>query len=63
MLWWFYWSLPCPALAKKGASIVVIETEVIGGGHDDGLYYAMGYCGSAVARSTSLGTKLGLKML
>lgn len=34
-----------------------------GGGRDDGLFYAMGYCGSGVARSSYFGTKLGLKML
>ncbi|MBL4906661.1 MAG: FAD-binding oxidoreductase, partial [Sneathiella sp.] len=34
-----------------------------GGGRDDGLYYAMGYCGSGVARSTYFGTKLGHKIL
>ncbi len=34
-----------------------------GGGKDDGLFYAMGYCGSGVARSSYFGTKLGLKML
>ncbi len=34
-----------------------------GMGKDDGLYYAMGYCGSGVARSSYFGTKLGLKML
>ena len=34
-----------------------------GGGNLDGMFYAMGYCGSGVARSTYFGTKLGLKML
>ena len=34
-----------------------------GGGKQDGMYYAVGYCGSGVARSTYFGTKLGLKML
>lgn len=33
------------------------------GGELDGMHYAMGYCGSGVARSTYFGTKLGLKML
>ena len=32
------------------------------GQHDD-LFYAMGYCGSGVARATFFGTKLGQKML
>jgi glycine/D-amino acid oxidase-like deaminating enzyme len=32
-------------------------------GDADGLYYAMGYCGSGVARSSFFGTKLGHKML
>lgn len=32
-------------------------------GEHDGLYYAMGYCGSGVARSSYFGTKLGHKML
>lgn len=32
-------------------------------GEQDGIYYAMGYCGSGVARSTYFGTKLGHKML
>jgi glycine/D-amino acid oxidase-like deaminating enzyme len=32
-------------------------------GDKEGLYYAMGYCGSGVARSSYFGTKLGLKML
>lgn len=32
-------------------------------GQHDGLFYAMGYCGSGVARSTFFGTKLGHKML
>ena len=32
-------------------------------GGKDGLFYAMGYCGSGVARSSYFGTKLGLKML
>jgi glycine/D-amino acid oxidase-like deaminating enzyme len=32
------------------------------GEHDD-LFYAMGYCGSGVARATFFGTKLGHKML
>ncbi|MGB1239599.1 MAG: NAD(P)/FAD-dependent oxidoreductase, partial [Pseudomonadales bacterium] len=30
---------------------------------DDGLYYAMGYCGSGVARSNYLGHKIAQKML
>ena len=34
-----------------------------GSGNADGLFYAMGYCGSGVARATYFGTKLGLKML
>jgi len=34
-----------------------------GGGKDHGLFYAMGYCGSGVARSSYFGTKLRLKML
>jgi glycine/D-amino acid oxidase-like deaminating enzyme len=34
-----------------------------GGGKADGLFYAMGYCGSGVARSSYFGSKLGLKML
>jgi glycine/D-amino acid oxidase-like deaminating enzyme len=29
----------------------------------DGVYYAMGYCGSGVARSSYFGTKLGFKIL
>lgn len=32
-------------------------------GEHDGLYYAMGYCGSGVARASFFGTKLGYKML
>jgi len=32
-------------------------------GQQDGLFYAMGYCGSGVARSTFFGHKLGHKML
>ena len=32
------------------------------GQHDD-LFYAMGYCGSGVARASFFGTKLGHKML
>ena len=32
-------------------------------GEMDGLYYAMGYCGSGVARASFFGRKLGLKML
>lgn len=32
-------------------------------GQHDGLYFAMGYCGSGVARSTYFGRKLGYKML
>jgi glycine/D-amino acid oxidase-like deaminating enzyme len=32
-------------------------------GVDDGLYYAMGYCGSGVARANFLGHKIALKML
>lgn len=32
-------------------------------GQHDGLYYAMGYCGSGVARASFFGTKLGYKML
>jgi glycine/D-amino acid oxidase-like deaminating enzyme len=32
-------------------------------GEHDGLHYAMGYCGSGVARATYFGTKLGHKML
>lgn len=32
-------------------------------GGKDGLFFAMGYCGSGVARSSYFGTKLGLKML
>ena len=32
-------------------------------GEHDGLFYAMGYCGSGVARSSFFGTKLGHKML
>lgn len=31
-------------------------------GQHDGLYYAMGYCGSGVARSSYFGQKLGYKM-
>ncbi len=34
-----------------------------GEGKDDGLFYAMGYCGSGVARSSYFGSKLGYKML
>jgi len=34
-----------------------------GGGKEDGVYYAMGYCGSGVARSSYFGSKLGLKIL
>ena len=34
-----------------------------GGGKQDGMFYAMGYCGSGVARSTYFGNKLGLKIL
>ena len=34
-----------------------------GGGKNDGVYYAMGYCGSGVARATYFGNKLGMKML
>ncbi|MBT6139511.1 MAG: FAD-binding oxidoreductase [Rhodospirillaceae bacterium] len=33
------------------------------GGALDGAFYAMGYCGSGVARSSYFGSKLGLKML
>lgn len=29
----------------------------------DGVYYAMGYCGSGVARASYFGTKLGMKIL
>lgn len=32
-------------------------------GEHDGMHYAMGYCGSGVARATFFGTKLGHKML
>jgi glycine/D-amino acid oxidase-like deaminating enzyme len=32
-------------------------------GNHDGLWYAMGYCGSGVARASYFGTKLGHKML
>jgi len=32
-------------------------------GQHDGLWYAMGYCGSGVARASFFGTKLGHKML
>ena len=32
-------------------------------GQHDGLYYAMGYCGSGVARASYFGTRLGYKML
>lgn len=32
-------------------------------GQRDGLYFAMGYCGSGVARATYFGQKLGYKML
>ena len=32
-------------------------------GQHDGLWYAMGYCGSGVGRATFFGTKLGSKML
>ena len=32
-------------------------------GEQDGLFYAMGYCGSGVARASYFGTKLGHKML
>ncbi len=32
-------------------------------GEQDGLFYAMGYCGSGVARASFLGAKLGHKML
>ena len=32
-------------------------------GQHNGLYFAMGYCGSGVARSTYFGQKLGYKML
>lgn len=32
-------------------------------GEQDGLWYAMGYCGSGVARASFFGTKLGHKML
>ncbi|MDH4071975.1 MAG: FAD-binding oxidoreductase [Gammaproteobacteria bacterium] len=32
-------------------------------GEHDGLWYALGYCGSGVARATFFGTKLGHKML
>jgi len=34
-----------------------------GGGKQDGMFYAMGYCGSGVTRSTYFGNKLGLKIL
>ena len=33
------------------------------GQHDNGLYYAMGYCGSGTAMSTYLGHKVALKIL
>jgi glycine/D-amino acid oxidase-like deaminating enzyme len=33
------------------------------GGTMDGEFYAMGYCGSGVARASYFGTKLGFKML
>lgn len=33
------------------------------GGRLDGMFYAMGYCGSGVARASYFGNKLGLKML
>ena len=32
-------------------------------GIDDGMYYAMGYCGSGVARANFLGHKIALKIL
>ena len=32
-------------------------------GEHDGFYYAMGYCGSGVARASYFGTRLGYKML
>ncbi|MFT5708303.1 MAG: glycine/D-amino acid oxidase-like deaminating enzyme, partial [Oceanospirillaceae bacterium] len=32
-------------------------------GKMDGMYYAMGYCGSGVARANYLGHKIALKML
>ena len=32
-------------------------------GQHDGLWYALGYCGSGVARATFFGTRLGYKML
>jgi glycine/D-amino acid oxidase-like deaminating enzyme len=32
-------------------------------GEHDGMFYAMGYCGSGVARASYFGTKLGHKML
>ena len=32
-------------------------------GEANGLFYAMGYCGSGVARASYFGTKLGYKML
>ena len=32
-------------------------------GEQDGMFYAMGYCGSGVARASYFGTKLGYKML
>ncbi len=34
-----------------------------GGGEKQGVFYAMGYCGSGVARASYFGHKLGLKML
>lgn len=34
-----------------------------GGGKQDGIFYAMGYCGSGVTRSSYFGTKLGHKIL
>lgn len=34
-----------------------------GGGEHDGVFYAMGYCGSGVARASYFGHKLGRKML
>lgn len=32
-------------------------------GHDNGLYYAMGYCGTGTAMATYLGHRIGLKIL
>ena len=32
-------------------------------GEHDGVYYAMGYCGSGVARASYFGTRLGYKIL